>query len=151
MWGKQVNLYITWIIWSRVIACYEDNVCVLFQLNQQNNKITLIAALIEKLTGPWMHFLTLSVFLQKDKSQSNELFFSLPPICKTQTYWTCKLCKNFCQALVHSPKVKTKRTWWGSPTYLKKKFINQREIGDSTSVINWKPYVLACEQQQPKI
>ena len=76
MWGKQVNLYITWIIWSRVIACYEDNVCVLFQRYQQNNKNYIDSSTDWNLTGPWMHFLFSDLFCfpthQEDKFQSND-------------------------------------------------------------------------------
>ena len=78
MWGKQVNLYITWIIWSRVIACYEDEVCVcvLFQRYQQNNKNYIDSSTDWNLTGPWMHFLFSDLFCfpthQEDKFQSND-------------------------------------------------------------------------------
>ena len=94
MWGKQVNLYITWIIWSRVIACYEDNVCVLFQCYQQNNKITLIAALIEILQGLGciFYFLTFSVFpliKRTNFSQMIQLASHLlnPNLLNMQTLW----------------------------------------------------------------
>ena len=94
MWGKQVNLYITWIIWSRVIACYEDDVCVLFQCYQQNNKITLIAALIEILQGLGciFYFLTFSVFpliKRTNFSQMIQLASHLlnPNLLNMQTLW----------------------------------------------------------------
>ena len=94
MWGKQVNLYITWIIWSRVVACYEDDVCVLFQCYQQNNKITLIAALIEILQGLGciFYFLTFSVFpliKRTNFSQMIQLASHLlnPNLLNMQTLW----------------------------------------------------------------
>ena len=94
MWGKQVNLYITWIIWSRVIACYEDDVCVLFQCYQQNNKITLIAARIEILQGLGciFYFLTFSVFpliKRTNFSQMIQLASHLlnPNLLNMQTLW----------------------------------------------------------------
>ena len=94
MWGKQVNLYITWIIWSRVIACYEDNVCVLFQRYQQNNKNYIDSSTDWNLTGLGciFYFLTFSVFpliKRKNFSQMIQLASHLlnPNLLNMQTLW----------------------------------------------------------------